>query len=66
MNLTMYLLGKYNGKIEPNIDEVSDYCYKSIAEIEASITSHPQKYTVWFKIAFPLVQQYLAKNNTIG
>ena len=58
-------VGKYNGNIVPNVDEVSDYCYKSLAEIEASIASHPQKYTEWFKIAFPLVQQYLAKNNTI-
>jgi isopentenyl-diphosphate Delta-isomerase len=59
-------VGNYNGSIIPNADEVSDYCYKKIEEIAASIASHPQKYTVWFKIAFPLVQQYLAKNSTIG
>ncbi len=46
--------------IMPNKEEVSDYCYKTIDEIEASVLSHPQKYTAWFKIAFPKMQSYLA------
>ena len=55
-------IGTYNGDIAPNTDEVSDYCYKSIQEVKNSIQSHPQKYTEWFKIAFPKMVEYLVKN----
>ena len=52
-------VGMYEGSIFPNTEEVSDYCYKSIEEIKNSIQTHPQKYTEWFKIAFPKVVDYL-------
>lgn len=51
--------GMYEGAIIPDTAEVSDYCYKSIDEIRSSIQSHPQKYTEWFKIAFPKMEAYL-------
>lgn len=52
-------IGRYAGDIVPNAEEVSDYCYKSINEIKASLLTHPQKYTAWFKIAFPKVVEFL-------
>jgi len=52
-------IGSYDGEIKPNADEVSDYCYKTVEEIKASILTHPQKYTEWFKIAFPKMEAYL-------
>ncbi len=52
-------IGTYNGAIVPNAEEVSDYCFKSVEEIKNSIQSHPQKYTEWFKIAFPKMEAYL-------
>jgi isopentenyl-diphosphate Delta-isomerase len=52
-------IGTYEGKILPNAEEVSDYCFKSVEEIKNSIQSHPQKYTEWFKIAFPKMEAYL-------
>lgn len=55
-------IGTYDGIIVPNTEEVSDYCYKSIIEVKSSIQSHPQKYTEWFKIAFPKMEEYLVKN----
>ena len=48
-------VGKYDGKIHPNIHEVQDYCYKSMQEIEYSLQSHSHKYTAWFKLAFPQI-----------
>ncbi|MEP7163380.1 MAG: isopentenyl-diphosphate Delta-isomerase [Ferruginibacter sp.] len=51
--------GVYDGRIFPNMEEVSDYCYKSIEEIKSSIQTHPRKYTEWFKIAFPKVEDHL-------
>ena len=52
-------VGAYNGEIFPDDEEVSDYCFKTIDEIKSSIQSHPQKYTEWFKIAFPKMEAYL-------
>lgn len=51
--------GVYSGEIVPDKEEVSDYCYKAIDEIKDSIRTHPQKYTEWFKIAFPKMEAYL-------
>jgi isopentenyl-diphosphate Delta-isomerase len=47
--------GIYNGEVVPDKREVQDHCYKSIAEIDRDIAAHPEKYTAWFKIAFPKV-----------
>ncbi len=57
-------IGTYDGDIVPDADEVSDYCYKSIEEVKNSILSHPQKYTEWFKIAFPKLEAYLVKTSS--
>ena len=51
--------GNYSGSIHPNPAEVKDYCYKTLGEIEATIQSHPHKYTAWFCIAFPKVMEYI-------
>lgn len=53
-------VGKFSGPIHVNPDEVGDYCFMSLEEIKTSIQSSPDKYTVWFKIAFPRVEEYLA------
>ena len=52
--------GTYNEAVIPDKEEVSDYCYKTTEEIKSSLQSHPEKYTEWFKIAFPKLQTYLA------
>ena len=53
--------GNYNGTIKMNAAEVHDFCYRSVAEIESNLNSHPQKFTEWFKIAFPLVKKSLSE-----
>lgn len=52
--------GTYEGDIQPDPAEVSDYCYQSMDEIKNSMQSHPAKFTEWFKIAFPKLEEYLA------
>jgi isopentenyl-diphosphate Delta-isomerase len=47
--------GMYDAVIKPNVNEVLDYCYKSMEDIQQSLESHPHKYTVWFAIAFPRI-----------
>lgn len=51
--------GTYNGSVNPDAEEVSDYCFKTISDIKLSLESHPQKYTEWFKIAFSQLESYL-------
>ena len=53
-------IGTYNGKIQPDKDEVMDYCYMSMESIKNSMVTHPQKYTEWFKIALPQLEAHLA------
>lgn len=52
--------GIYEGPVFPNDREVKDYCYMPITAIHDSIGQHPHKYTSWFKIAFPKLEEYLA------
>ena len=51
--------GNFTGKITPNCDEVQDFIYLPIDEIEISITQNPDEYTAWFCIAFPKVKRWL-------
>jgi isopentenyl-diphosphate delta-isomerase len=53
------LIGQYDGEVYPNEDEVGDYCYKTMDDIRAGMASHPGKYTAWFKIAFPMLEEHL-------
>jgi isopentenyl-diphosphate Delta-isomerase len=51
-------VGNYDELIKPNADEVKDYCFKTMEAIKDSLATHPLKYTSWFHIAFPLVEQW--------
>ncbi len=55
------LTGVYDGAVNCNASEVSDYCYKTIEDIEASMLTHPQKYTEWFKLALPGIKEFHAE-----
>ena len=59
------LVGLYNGKIIPNADEVGDYCFKPVEDIKNSLQSHADKYTAWFKIAFPKVEAFIASTSLV-
>jgi isopentenyl-diphosphate Delta-isomerase len=52
--------GTYNGAIVPDKSEVEDFSFMSMDVIKESLQLHPEKYTVWFKIAFPKMESYLA------
>lgn len=56
--------GTYEGTIYPTSAEVKDYCFMSMTRIKESIESYPAKYTEWFKIAFPKVEEYIAATVT--
>lgn len=52
--------GGYEGKLDVDPDEVSDFCYKEVSEIKNMLQTHPQKFTAWFHIAFPKIEEWWA------
>ena len=55
-------IGKLNGKIDINPNEVKDFCFMTVQAISDSLQNHQHKYTSWFKIAFPQLVEYLNFN----
>jgi isopentenyl-diphosphate Delta-isomerase len=45
--------GTYSGALQPDNQEVKDYCFRSMEEIDDDLRQRPDKYTAWFKIAWP-------------
>ena len=60
------LLGYYDGLVEINQLEVGDYCFRTIEDLSNDFKNHPQKYTAWFHIAFPMLLDFLAKENRLS
>lgn len=50
--------GEYEGPIEFDKQEVMDYCYKSLEDIRLMLKEHPQKFTQWFHLAFPRIEDW--------
>lgn len=57
--------GVYDGAVLPDRNEVMDYTYMSMKELEESLKTAPHKYTSWFAIAFPEVKKWLNKTKQI-
>ena len=46
-------VGTYLGAPEPDKREVKDYCFRTMEDISQDLIHRPEKYSSWFKIAFP-------------
>ena len=62
--------GEYGGELQPAGGEVAVYKYEDMEMIKSSIEKEPGKFTSWFKIAFPKIenwwqQQYFFKNKIV-
>ena len=55
-------IGQYDGDVTPNPLEVGNFVYQSIEEVKSNLETYPDKYTVWFQIAFPKVAQWYESN----
>jgi isopentenyl-diphosphate delta-isomerase len=53
-------VGRYRGKVYPNANEVSAYRWLNSQKIEHELEHSPEKYTVWFKIAFEQMEFHKA------
>jgi isopentenyl-diphosphate delta-isomerase len=42
-------IGKYDGEVVPNKEEVDDFKWVDINNVKADIKAHPELYTYWFK-----------------
>ncbi len=51
--------GRYEGEIEFNREEVMAVAWMSIDEIRRSMDAEPERYTAWFRLAFPRVEGWL-------
>jgi isopentenyl-diphosphate delta-isomerase len=47
--------GTYLGQFDPDKREVNDYCFRTMENIAQDLVRYPEKYSSWFKIAFPLL-----------
>jgi len=52
--------GTFDGVVNPDPSEVSNFSFQPIDTIRRSIQTEPELYTYWFKIAFPKLESYLA------
>ena len=48
------LLGEYGGEINPNEDEVEDYKWIEISELEKELVKNPKIFAPWFLISAPI------------
>jgi isopentenyl-diphosphate delta-isomerase len=51
-------VGYHEGSVTVNKNEVSDYCYEDMDRIKWAIKEQPEKFTVWFKLAFPSIETW--------
>jgi len=51
-------IGSYEGEINPNPEEVSDYKWMTLEDIEKDISINPSHYTFWFKTLMPEVTKH--------
>ena len=56
--------GEYDGPVDFNKQEVMDYCYMEMPELDRSLQDHPAKYSVWFQLAFPRVMEWWRQHYT--
>ena len=56
--------GRSEIKPKINREEVNDWKYMGMKNIREDMNEHPEKYTVWFRIAFDEVEKYLMNNKS--
>jgi isopentenyl-diphosphate delta-isomerase len=57
------VIGHYNGAIQINHDEVCEYQYMSLENIQNDMLLNAEDYTFWFKIAFEKIHEQLKYNS---
>ena len=58
-------IGEFKDDPVPNPEEVADWRYTSIEDIKTEMSLNPEAFTEWFKIALPMVEEYLSKESSL-
>ncbi len=45
------LVGEFDGKVTPNVEEMSGVRWATLREVEADLAANPGSYTPWFKLS---------------
>ncbi|MBM3433992.1 MAG: isopentenyl-diphosphate Delta-isomerase [Bacteroidetes bacterium] len=53
------LLGRFDGSVTLNTDEVAEVRWISMAELAREMDAHPEQFTAWFQIIFREYQSHL-------
>ncbi len=53
------LVGKYNGKIKPNKNEIDKIKYMTFDEIQRDVAKNPKLYTKWFVKSLPIISRHI-------
>ena len=56
------IIGKYNGEIKCNPDEVQEFKWIDMTDIQNEIKNHPEKFTFWFKKILEINSNILSFN----
>ncbi|HEY0899855.1 MAG TPA: isopentenyl-diphosphate Delta-isomerase [Sphingobacteriaceae bacterium] len=56
------LLGEYDGPVQPDPEEVSDYRFFTLQELDEQLKANPLQFTFWFRLAYPLAKEHLRAN----
>ena len=56
------MIGYYDGEPQINTDEVEDWKWMKIEDIQSDMLSNPESYTVWFKIIFDEFYHFLEEH----
>jgi isopentenyl-diphosphate delta-isomerase len=56
--------GEYEGKIEVNREEVFDFAYHDLASLKLLVEENPERFTTWFRLAFPQIEAWWKGNYT--
>ena len=52
-------VGRYNGDVRPNPEEVMDWKWISIEDLKKDVEENPENYTPWFKISLDRVIDFI-------
>jgi isopentenyl-diphosphate delta-isomerase len=50
--------GEYEGEVSPDKNEVADYRYEEMEQIKKAMQLQPGKFTSWFQIVFPKIEEW--------
>lgn len=60
------LIGRFNGLPVVNPDEVAQWKWMSLDDLQKDLSENPHHYTVWFRIAFDRVRSHLTQHPAIS